>query len=112
MFLFVNKYVFGKRFVGVTIWPFIIVKYKKLKDDATFINHERIHLRQQSELLVIPFYILYLIEFLFRLLQYRNRYTAYRNISFEREAYENEKDLNYLKKRPFWAFKKYVFNKL
>lgn len=111
MFLLVNKYVFGRRFVGVAVWPFIIIKYRKLKDDTIFMNHERIHLRQQLELLILPFYILYMIEFLFRLLQYRDRYTAYRNISFEREAYENEKNINYIKERRFWAFGNYFIER-
>lgn len=108
MFLLVNKYVFGRRFVGVAVWPFIIIKYRKLKDDTIFMNHERIHLRQQLELLILPFYVIYMIEFLFRLLQYRDRYTAYRNISFEREAYENEKNINYISERRFWAFRNYI----
>ena len=33
---------------------------------------------------------------------------AYKNISFEREAYTHEKDLNYLKSRPLWNFINYV----
>jgi len=107
MLLIVNKYLFRRRFVGLTLWPFIIMKRKELKEDATFINHERIHLRQQLEMLILPFYIWYLIEYLIRLVQYRNRYIAYKNISFEREAYQNEKDLNYLKKRSFWNFVNY-----
>ncbi len=111
MFLLVNKYVFGRRFVGVAVWPFIIIKYKKLKDDTIFMNHERIHLRQQLELLILPFYIIYMIEFLLRLLQYRDRYTAYRNISFEREAYENEKNIDYIKERSFWAFRNYIIER-
>lgn len=65
-------------------------------------NHERIHLRQQLELLIVPFFIWYGVEFLIRLLQYKDRYMAYRNISFEREAYENEKDLDYLQRRSFF----------
>ena len=71
-------------------------------------NHERIHLKQQFELLIIPFFIWYGLEFLVRLLQYRNRRDAYLNISFEREAYQNEFDLEYLKKRHFWSFLKYL----
>jgi hypothetical protein len=71
-------------------------------------NHERIHLRQQIELLVIPFFIWYSIEYLIRLLHYKNKRQAYLNISFEREAYENEKDLEYLNHRPFLMFLKYI----
>ena len=33
---------------------------------------------------------------------------AYHAISFEREAYKNEKDLDYLKKRSFWSFLRYI----
>ncbi len=108
MFLVVNKYLLRKRFVGVTLWPFIVMKYARLKEDPVFINHERIHLRQQLELLIIPFFIWYAIEYTIRLIQYRNPYQAYCNISFEREAYQNEKDLYYLKQRPFWRFLNYI----
>ena len=33
---------------------------------------------------------------------------AYKTISFEREAYAKEKDLNYLKSRPFWNFINFI----
>jgi hypothetical protein len=108
MIVLVNRFILRKRFLGITLWPFIILKDKKLKGDIIFMNHERIHFQQQVELLVLPFFIWYGVEFLFRWLQYKNRHKAYRNISFEREAYGNEKDLNYLKKRSFWKFVRFV----
>jgi len=40
--------------------------------------------------------------------QYKNFDLGYRNISFEREAYSNEKDLVYLRKRTFWNFLKCI----
>ncbi len=104
MLLVVNKYLFRKRFVGITLWPFVFMKHADLKRDANFINHERIHLRQQLEMLILPFFIWYGIEYIIRLLQYKDRYTAYRNISFEREAYANEAQLDYLRYRSFWKF--------
>jgi len=104
MLLVVNKYLLRKKFVGITLWPFIVMKNKGLKNDAVFINHERIHLRQQLELLVLPFFLWYGIEFCVRCIQYKNAYTAYRNISFEREAYKNEENLDYLKRKKFWSF--------
>jgi hypothetical protein len=104
MFLIVNRFLIRKGFTGITLWPFIVLKRKELKQDEVLINHEKIHLRQQIELLILPFFIWYGIEFFIRLIQYRNRREAYLNISFEREAYANEKDLNYLKKRSFWKF--------
>lgn len=108
MFLIVTKYLVPKGYRGIALFPFVFVKYSMDKENAVFVNHERIHLRQQLELLIIPFFILYFLEFLLRLIQYRNRDLAYRNVSFEREAYTNEKDLYYLKQRSFWLFLKYI----
>ncbi|GER57996.1 hypothetical protein [Patiriisocius marinus] len=104
----VNRFLIHKYYNGVTVWPFVLMRHKALKDNLVFMNHEKIHLRQQIELLVLPFYIWYLLEFIVRLFQYKNWDLAYRNISFEREAYANEKDLNYIKKRPFWVFRNYL----
>lgn len=108
MVVFVNRMLIPKRFGGWVLWPFIVLKDAKYKEDTVFMNHERIHLRQQAELLVLPFFVWYGIEFVVRLIQYRKSLEAYRNISFEREAYENEKDLDYLKKRPFFKMVKFL----
>jgi len=102
MILIVNKYILKKGFLGVSIWPFVILKEKELSTDPIFMNHEKIHLQQQIELLILPFYILYLLEFILKYFYYKNAYLAYRSISFEREAYQNETDLEYLKKRKLW----------
>lgn len=108
MIILVLPFLLRKNFIGLSCWPFIILKDKALKADAVFMDHERIHLRQQLELLVLPFYLWYGIEYSIRLLQYQNRYIAYRNISFEREAYKHEKDLLYVKNRSFFRFLKYL----
>ncbi len=108
MRIVVNKYLIGRHFVGIALWPFIVVKNSFLKEDEAFINHERIHIRQQAELLVIPFYFFYFTEYIIRVMQYRNSQKAYLNISFEREAYFNEHDLDYLKTRKPWSFLKYL----
>lgn len=71
--------------------------------DRHVVNHERIHTAQMKELLFIPFYILYVLEWLLRLIQYRNLHKAYLNISFEREAYRHGHDLGYLKRRRRYA---------
>jgi hypothetical protein len=78
------------------------------KKDKILINHEKIHLKQQLEMLIIPFFMWYVLEFAIRLFQFKTWYLAYKNISFEREAYTNEKDLNYLKSRSFWTFVNYL----
>lgn len=72
------------------------------------INHERIHSAQCLELLGIEFYLWYAIEWLIRLSIYHNSHRAYRNISFEREAYVNEDDLDYIKTRKLFNFLKFL----
>ena len=84
-----NKLIPFKGYKAISIWPFIFVR-KECKFGNVDLNHERIHLRQQLELLIIPFYIIYLIEWIFK---------GYKNVSFEKEAYSNEGNLDYLKTR-------------
>lgn len=107
MFILISKFFTPKGFNGITIFPFVILRDVKNKMNLRLINHEKIHIRQQLELLIFPFFVWYFIEYLFRLYQFKDRNKAYRNIVFEREAYENEKDLNYLQKRSFWNFLRY-----
>ncbi|TSD64763.1 hypothetical protein FFF34_012755 [Inquilinus sp. KBS0705] len=92
---------------GMALFPVILVKHKALLADSVTINHEKIHLRQQAELLVLPFYVLYLLNYLVNLISYRNHHKAYMNICFEREAYANEADMNYLKQRKWFKWRLY-----
>lgn len=87
---------------GMALFPFIVLRKKQLKQDKYIMNHERIHLRQQLELLIIPFYIVYLAHYLFNLIRYKNHKKAYYQIVFEREAYAMDQDMNYLQHRRFW----------
>lgn len=106
--ILISKYIVPKGYTGITLFPFVFIRYAFLKNDVHFLNHEKIHLRQQLELLLLPFFVWYGLEFLIRFLKYKNWNTAYRNISFEREAYSNEKNLGYLKSRSFWKFLNYI----
>lgn len=100
--------VFSKLHVnGITLFPFVFMKHKGLIADKVFVNHERIHIRQQAELLVLPFYVLYLLFYCVNLLRYRNHHSAYRNIVFEREAYSEDGNENYLNQRKWYAWIKY-----
>ncbi len=108
MYLINTKYLIPKGYRGIAIFPFILFKYKHDKHDITFLNHEKIHLRQQLELLIIPFFISYFFEFLWKSFKYRNFHLGYRNISFEREAYLNEKNTNYLTHRKIFGFLSYI----
>jgi len=108
MFIIVTKYLIPKGYRGVTVFPFVILAYEKDRQDQSLINHEKIHIRQQLELLLLPFFIWYFLEYLIRLLQYGRHATAYRNISFEREAYNNDHNLEYIQNRKFWNFVNYI----
>ncbi|NNC71107.1 MAG: hypothetical protein HKN90_09830 [Flavobacteriaceae bacterium] len=107
MILF-SRLLIPKNYNGLAIYPFIILKNRSLSKNDVLINHEKIHLRQQLELLLIFFFIWYIFEFMMNLLRYRKWSKAYHHISFEREAYENEGNPNYLIDRKFWQFIKYL----
>lgn len=89
---------------GIALFPYIILR-EKYRDGGDWwvergnrtINHESIHFQQALELGVILFYFLYVLEFLLKLPFYKGG--AYRNISFEREAYDNDDNLEYLSSR-------------
>lgn len=92
----------NQKYCSMAIWPFILVKEKRLIKVEKVMNHEKIHLAQQKELLVLPFYIIYLLEYIF----YRfsnNHNMAYMKISFEKEAYKNDVNSDYLNTRKLWA---------
>lgn len=65
------------------------------------VNHEAIHSAQMRELLYVPFYIIYFLEWVWRVLTHKGN--AYMSLSFEREAYDKESDLSYLKHRKSYA---------
>lgn len=67
-----------------------------------------IHTAQIKEIGYLPFYIIYVIEWLVRMIQFRGHGNGYRNISFEREAYHNDDNLDYTKTRKHYAFLKYI----
>ncbi|MCB9251323.1 MAG: hypothetical protein H6605_02585 [Flavobacteriales bacterium] len=87
----------------MAIWPFIILRNAALKNDRMVLNHEKIHIRQQLECLVLPFYVIYLSEYMYHRLRGLKHAEAYLSISFEKEAYKNEKNRMYLKERKVWA---------
>ena len=89
---------------AMALYPFMLFKFEGLKGNEAIIRHEKIHFKQQLELLIIPFYLLYLIHYLVNLIKYRNRSKAYLNICFEKEAYANDQNPSYLGKRKAYAW--------
>lgn len=102
----VNNCIPVKGFVAMNLFGVLFIRrdeWLKESDGARMgtINHENIHTAQMRELLYVPFYLLYLLEWLYRLLFHTK--TAYRGISFEKEAYANQTDINYLATRKHYA---------
>ena len=94
-----------KGFSAINLFGLLFCK-KDAKINDVIVNHESIHTSQMKEMLYIPFYLWYVIEWLIKLLFKGN---AYRNISFEREAYDNQYNLNYLKERKRYNWIKRLF---
>jgi len=90
------------RFVAITLFGLIFTADRRLID-ARVKNHELIHCQQQLEWLYLPFFMLYVMEWLWHLARLRDRDKAYRAISFEREAYENEMDMDYIHTRKLFG---------
>lgn len=115
-----NKILPFGSYVAMTIGPFIFTKRKNLNEVT--VNHESIHWAQEKETLIIGFYLLYVLMFLCKFVRclfdsingkiygytWRNSIwkRAYRSILFEREAYDNEKDEEYIKNRRHYAWLK------
>ena len=81
-----------KRFVGITLFPFIFTWYKKGEAPDSFIKHELCHFRQVQRVGFFSFYISYLLYFLAGLLYYKDWHIAYWLIPYEVKAREAERD--------------------
>lgn len=86
-----NNIIPFKGFAAINLFGVLFVRKDAFISNTT-VNHEAIHTLQMRELGYIPFYIIYLFEWIVRLFMRGN---AYRNISFEREAYDHEHDYTY-----------------
>ena len=99
MKLIYNNIIPFKGFKAINLFGLCFVRNGMKMSDKD-INHEKIHTSQMKELLYLPFYLLYFGEWVVRLFMKGN---AYRNISFEKEAYANENDLTYLTRRKHYG---------
>ena len=99
-----NKYIPFKGFKAINLFGILFVRGNARINEKT-IRHEAIHTTQMKEMLYVFFYTWYIVEWMVRLFMKGN---AYRNISFEREAYSNEDDIIYLEDRKRFAWIKYI----
>ena len=95
-----NNIIPFKGFKAINLFGICFVR-KGLKMMPQDYNHEKIHTAQMKELWYVGFYLLYFIEWVYRLIFHTG--TAYRGISFEREAFEKMYDYGYLERRPKFA---------
>ena len=99
----IKKHPFGKNFLAINLFGFIFT----LRDmDPIELNHELIHSAQQRELLYLPFFIWYGIEWIILYLKYKDWTKAYFHIRFEKEAYIYQSDMNYLRQRKHYHYNK------
>lgn len=103
-----NNIIPFKGYKTINLFGILFVRGDAEIDEIT-LNHEAIHTAQMRELLYVFFYILYLIDWLIGLVVYGfDTKRAYREICFEKEAYENQGDLGYMEKRNLFNFLKYI----
>ena len=102
-----NNIIPFKGFRAINLFGILFVRGNARINERT-IRHETIHTAQMKEMLYIFFYLWYVVEWFVKLIKYRNSYKAYRNISFEREAYNNEDNINYLDGRKIFSWMKYI----
>ena len=100
-----NNIIPFKGFLAINLFGVLFVRNNIILTDET-INHERIHTSQIKELLYVFFYLFYFFEWILKLFKYG--LNSYYNISFEREAYKNEGNMEYLESRKKFAFLKYL----
>ena len=123
-----NKFIPFKGFYAITIikWIFVREEYKCFNKSSIYnkmINHESIHEQQILDFTPkmfpswlrytigsICFYLLYGLEWLFKLIPCLiTKKSAYRSLCAEQEAYENEKNFDYIKNRSKLSWLKKIF---
>lgn len=102
-----NNIIPFKGYAAINLFGILFVR-KDANITKEMLNHEEIHTAQMKEMLYVPFYLWYMVEWIVRLFKKGN---AYRNISFEREAYANEDNLDYLDTRECFKWIDYLRNK-
>lgn len=95
-----NKIIPFKGFSAINLFGVVFAR-RESRITPHCINHEKIHTAQMRELGYVGFYILYFLEWLYRLCVDTKR--AYRAISFEQEAYAHQHNYDYLNSRKHFA---------
>ena len=95
----INVYAFS---FGIWVWCRGVMSERTKR-------HETIHYRQQLELLFVFQWVLYGLFHVIGLIRYRDGQSAYYENPFEREAYDNDDDIDYLEERKHFSWVDYIF---
>ncbi len=98
-------------YIAMTVFPWVFIrKDLSQKYTPTANRHELTHAYQQLECLWVLFFVWYVIEWFIKIpICYFTCKNAYRSISFEQEAYDNQGKVDYNKSRRHYAWMKYIF---
>ena len=110
-----NNIIPVKGFKAINLFGVLFVRGNAVISEKT-LRHEHIHTMQMREMLYVPFYLWYGIEYVIRFFgwsfekknPFYPNYKPYDLMSFEREAYDNEHDVEYPKTRKRFSWFKYI----
>jgi len=94
-------------YTGLSFFIFVWISRLE-KDEVRLMRHETIHFWQQIELLFIFHWLLYGLFYVVARAKGHCHWIAYRYNPFELEAFDNDPDTDYLKKRRAFAWLPYV----
>ncbi|MFZ6011593.1 MAG: hypothetical protein ACOYXT_14715 [Bacteroidota bacterium] len=104
--IYTRKRIFNY-YTGLSFFIFIWIS-RLTKDEVRLVRHEKIHFWQQVEMLFVFHWFFYAFFYLISRSRGHGHYVAYRYNPFELEAYANEPDTGYLKKRRPFAWINYL----
>lgn len=82
----------ARNYRGMVVGRTILFKGDESEVSPTLFRHELIHQEQIDRHGIARFYLIYLRDYLSNLWRLRDHDAAYRNIPFEREAFERERE--------------------
>jgi hypothetical protein len=106
--IYTRKKIFNY-YTGLSFFVFVWIS-RLDKDEVRLVRHETIHFWQQVEMLFILHWIFYATFYLIARAKGHCHWIAYRYNPFEIEAFSNDPDESYLKKRKPFAWVNYIPN--
>ena len=93
--------------ININAITIVFFVFSKGKLGARVKNHERIHFQQYLECFILPFLIIYVLDYVYGYIKYRDGKKAYQMIRFEQEAYFHDFDFEYAEKRKRYSWLKF-----